>query len=192
MRASIYADVIGSRALDEPGDLVPTLGDAARVLNAAFKPSLAAPFTVDFGEEMRGALDDPVQAPLCVSVLREALAPLMVRVGVALDTTAHDAFMRATHEDRLICFEGTGEAGDLLLNAFCSFVDPLIRQRTPKHWEAVAAMRACGDSRAAAEKVGVTRKTFESRLKDAGWYAVEKADATVAAYLSALLMPAEL
>ena len=192
MRASIYADVIGSRSLEDPTDLVPTLGEAARLLNTLFKTTIAVPFTVDFGEEMRGGLEDPVQAPLCVSVLRETLAPLPVRVGVGFDTTAHDAFTRAAREDRLTCYEGTGEAGDLLLNAFAGLVDPLLRARTDDEWKAVAAMRVCGDVKAAAETLGLTPRAMSARLKGGHWQPVEQADATVAAYLSALVMPAQL
>jgi len=189
MPASIYADVIDSRALEQPETLLPTLGETARRLNQVFAPALAVPFAVDFGDELRGALDDPVQAPLCVSVMREALAPMQVRVGVAFGASAEDAFTEAKKGDRLVHFMGTGEAGDLLLNALCRMVDPLVRSRTPKQWEAVAAMRAAGDAKGAAQRLGISRQGLVARLKGAHWKAVEDADATIAAYL-AMALPA--
>jgi hypothetical protein len=192
MQASVCADVIWAPSLDDPTELVPTLGEAARLLNAAFRPALSAPFTVDYGEEMRGGLSDPVQTPLCVSLLRETLAPVLVRVGVGFDTPAHDALARARREDRLVCYEGTGDAGDLLLNAFSLFVDPLLRERTEEQWGAVAAMRACGVERAAAERLDVGEEELAATLEAAHWHEIEQADAAVAAYLSALVMPAEL
>ena len=118
MHAGIYADVIGSRQLDNPDTLLPALGEAVRQLNKLFLPSIAAPFEVAYDDALHGALTDPVQAPLCVSVMRELLAPLQVRVGVAVEGSAEDAFVAAWHEDRLVYYSGSGAAGDLLLNAY--------------------------------------------------------------------------
>lgn len=188
MQASIFADVIGSRSLPDPDTLLPALGAAALTLNREFAPVLARPFEVDFGDELRGALADPVQSPLCVAVLREELAPLGVRVGVSLgDAHPEDAFNRAKREDRLVCYEGAGEAADLLVNALCRFVDPLVRKRTAKQWEAVKAMRHCGDRAAAATLLGVTRRGLGERLRAGQWHLLEEADATIAAYFAETL-----
>ncbi len=81
MHGRIYADVIGSKQLEKPETLLPALGDAVRSLNQLFAPGIAAPFVVAYDDALHGALADAVQAPLCVSVLRELLAPLQVRVG---------------------------------------------------------------------------------------------------------------
>src|SRR5450759_4800832 len=43
-----------------------------------------------FGDgRVDGALADPAQAPLCISVLRESLAPLQLRVGVGIGAVEH-------------------------------------------------------------------------------------------------------
>ena len=47
-------------------------------LNQLFTPALAEPFAVVGSDGIEGALADAVQAPLCVSVLRELVAPLQV------------------------------------------------------------------------------------------------------------------
>jgi hypothetical protein len=98
VHAGIYADVIGSRQIDNPETLLPALGEVVRQLNKLFSPSIAAPFVVAYDDALHGALTDVAQAPLCVSVMRELLAPLQVRVGVALDGSAEDAFVAAWHE----------------------------------------------------------------------------------------------
>lgn len=184
MFASIYADVIGSHSLPDPDVLLPTLGEAAHHLNQTFAPAIAEPFVVDFGDELRGALTDPTQVPLCVSVMRETLAPLLVRVGVGIGVPAEDAFTEAKNEDRLIHYAGTGGAGDMLLNAFCRLLDPYVRRRTPKQWEAIGAVRELGGAKLAAERLGITRQSLVERLRAGEWRLVEDADSTIAAYLS--------
>jgi hypothetical protein len=189
VHASIYADVIGSRRLKDPATLLPTLGATARILNQGFAPAIAKPFAVDYGDELRGVLVDPTQAPLCVSVMRESLAPLMVRVGVGVGRAAEDAFTLAKRNDRLVHYAGVSVAGDLLLNAYCRLLDPLIRKRSVKQWEAIRAVRALGDRRKAAERLGITRQSLSERLKAGNWRVVEDADATIAAYLALMIKP---
>jgi hypothetical protein len=187
MQASIYADVIGSRRLDDPTTLLPTLGETVRRLNHLFAPSIATPFAVAYDDAILGALADPVQAPLCLSVMRELLAPLMVRVGVALDGSGEDAFTIAWHEDRLVHYSGMGEAGDLLLNALWRLLDPLLRQRTPAQWQAAAAVRRHETRGAAAAELGITERALAGRLEAGHWRTIEDVDATVAAYLAIAL-----
>ena len=147
--------MIGSRQLDNPETLLPALDEAVAALNELFAPAIAAPFLVVYDDALHGALTDAVQAPLCVSVLRELLAPLQVRVGVALDGSAEDAFVAAWHEDRLVHYSGTGVAGDLLLNAFCAMVDPLVRARYDAEWQAVRTVRRHETRAAAAGELGI-------------------------------------
>jgi len=181
------------------------LGPALERLNQLFAPTVAEPFTVTGAERIDGALADPAQAPLCISVLRESLAPLQLRVGVGIGTTepAHDAAAAgrdvyslarralelAARDDSLCRFLGTGEAGDVLLGALCRLVDPLVRARTPKQWEALAAYRELGHQRAVAELLGVTRQSVGDRLTAGHRRAVEEADAAVATYLSYFRRP---
>jgi hypothetical protein len=186
VQANIYADVIASRRFGDPDALLLALGDTARALNRGFAPALAKPFVVDFGDELRGALTDPTQAPLCVSFMRESLAPHMVRVGVGVNEPAEDAFTRAKREDRLIHYAGVDAAGDLLLNAYTRLLDPLIRKRSAKQWEAIRALREMGERKRAAAKLGITRQSLAERLKAGHWQVVEDADATIAAYLAML------
>jgi hypothetical protein len=186
VQANIYADVIASRRVDDPEALLLALGETARALNQGFAPTLIIPFAVDFGDELRGALADPTQVPLCVSFMRESLAPHMVRVGVGVDEPAEDAFTRAKREDRLIHYAGVDTGGDLLLNAYCRLLDPLIRKRSAKQWEAIRALRECGQRKHAAAKLGITRQSLAERLKAGHWKVVEDADATIAAYLALL------
>jgi len=187
MQASIYADVIGSRRLDDPAALLPALGETVRRLNHLFAPSIDTPFVVAYDDAIMGALADPVQAPLCLSVMRELLAPLMVRVGVAVDGSGEDAFTIAWHEDSLVHYSGMGEAADLLLNAFWRLLDPLLRARTPAQWEAAAAVRRHDTRVAAAKNLGISERALAGRLEAGHWRAIEDADATVAAYLAIAL-----
>jgi hypothetical protein len=186
MQASIYADVVGSKKLDDPDALVPVLGEAVRMLNHEFAPVVAEPFVVDFGDEIRGSIADPAETPLCVSVMRECLAPVMLRVGIGIGQSAEDAFTIAKHEDILIHYMGIGEAADLLLNAYCRLLDPVIRRRTAKQWEAIRAMRTRGDRTRAAQSLGIARQSLSDRLRAANFGLIEEADATVANYLAAI------
>jgi hypothetical protein len=187
LHAGIYADVIGSRQLDNPETLLPALGDAVRQLNKLFLPGLSAPFVVEYDDALHGALTDPVQAPLCVSVMRELLAPLQVRVGVAVDDSAEDAFVVAWHEDRLVHYSGTGAAGDLLLNAYCGLLDPLVRARSDAEWQAMRTVRGHKTRAAAAAELGIDEATLAGLLDGGHWQEVENADATIAAYLTMVL-----
>lgn len=176
------------------------LGEVKRVLdrvNALFEPAVAEPFSPTGDGRIDGALTDPAQAPLCVSVLRESLAPLHLRMGVGVGDVErahggdHDpyalarrALESAARDHGLTRYLGTGEAGDMLLLAVCRLVDPLIVARTPKQWEAIAAYRELGHQREVAQKLGVTRQSVGDRLAAGHRRAVEDADAAVANYLS--------
>ena len=50
-------------------------------------------------------------------------------------------------------------------------------------------MRALGDRRKAAERLGITRQSLSERLKAGNWRVVEDADATIAAYLALMIKP---
>ncbi len=97
---------------------------------------------------------------------------------------AHRALQLAVRDDGLCRYLGAGDAGDVLLGALCRLVDPLIRTRTQKQWEAIAAYRELGRQRAVAERLGVTRQSVGDRLAAGHRRAVEEADAAVATYLS--------
>ncbi len=194
--AVIYADVSGAAEADIAGRLRPAL----ERLNQIFAPAVAEPFAATGAGRVDGALADPAQAPLCISVLRESLAPLDLRVGVGIGTVEHvrdsasagrDVYavarraLQLTLRDGSLCrYLGTGEAGDVLLGALCRLVDPLIRARTQKQWEAIAAYRELGHQRDVAERLGVTRQSVGDRLTAGHRRAVEEADAAVATYLS--------
>ena len=196
--AVIYADVSGAGDAEVGGRLRPAL----ERLNQIFAPAVAEPFAVTGAGRVDGALADPAQTPLCISVLRESLAPLELRVGVGIGTVehvrdsaaderdvysvAHRALQLAVRDGSLCRYLGTGEAGDVLLGALCRLVDPLIRARTPKQWEAIAAYRELGHQREVAERLGVTRQSVGDRLTAGHRRAVEEADAAVATYLSYL------
>jgi len=194
--AVIHAAVSGAGDADVGGRLRPAL----ERLNQIFAPGVAEPFAVAGAGRVDGALADPAQAPLCISVLRESLAPLQLRVGVGIGavelapdsaadgrdvhSVARRALQLALRDDGLSRYLGTGEAGDVLLGALCRLVDPLIRTRTQKQWEAIAAYRELGHQRDVAERLGVTRQSVGDRLAAGHRRAVEEADAAVATYLS--------
>ena len=194
--AVVYAEVSGAGDADVGRRLRPAL----ERLNQLFAPAVAEPFATAAAGRVDGALADPAQAPLCISVLRESLAPLQLRVGVGIGTVehvrdsaaderdvysvAHRALQLAVRDGSLCRYLGTGEAGDVLLGALCRLVDPLIRARTPKQWEAIAAYRELGHQREVAERLGVTRQSVGDRLTAGHRRAVEEADAAVATYLS--------
>jgi hypothetical protein len=193
--AVVLAEVVDAGAADRE-----TLRGALERVNQLFKPALAEPFGLFENDRVDGALADPTQTPLCLSVLRERLAPLQLRTGVGVgaverlrhaartDRDAYAAARRALQlvirDDGLTRYLGTGEAGDVLLGAICRLVDPLILARTDKQWEAIAAYRELGHQREVAERLGVTRQSVGDRLSAGNRRAVEEADAAIAAYLS--------
>ena len=196
--AAICADVTGA---DDDG-VGHRLRPALTRLDQLFEPAIARPFAVSPGGGIGGALADPAQAPLCISVLRESVAPLQLRFGVGIGTAGRErdakrdgpdvhsiarrALELAARDDGLCRYLGTGEAGDVLLGALCRLVDPLIRARTQKQWEAIAAYRELRHQRDVADRLGVTRQSVGDRLSAGHRRAVEEADAAVATYLSYL------
>ncbi|HEY5386322.1 MAG TPA: hypothetical protein VIL79_00305 [Thermoleophilia bacterium] len=194
----MFADVLGA---DDAADRE-RLRPALERINHLFAPAIAEPFALAGQDRVDGALADPAQAPLCISVLRESIAPLQLRVGVGVGTVDHlrdttatgrDAYSAArralqlaVRDHGLTRYLGAGDAGDVLLGALCRLVDPLIRARTEKQWEAIAAYRELGHQREVAEKLGVTRQSVGDRLTAGHRRAVEEADAAIATYLSYL------
>ncbi len=196
--AVIFADVGDASAETQDG----RLRQALERLNQLFAPAVAEPFSMIAADRVDGALADPAQAPLCISVLREIMAPMTLRIGVGIGTVdrlrdsaaadrdpyslARRALQFTVRDDGLSRYLGTGEAGDVLLGALCRLVDPLIRARTSKQWEAIAAYRELGHQRDVAERLGVTRQSVGDRLAAGHRRAVEEADAAIATYLSYL------
>jgi hypothetical protein len=193
--AVVVAEVMGAGAADEE-----KVRRALERVNHLFRPAIAEPFGLAGDDRVDGALADPAQTPLCLSVLREQLAPLQLRAGIGIGVvdrlritvgTDRDAYAVARRALQLVIrdrgltrYIGTGDAGDVLLGALCRLVDPLIRARTGKQWEAIAAYRELGHQREVAERLGVTRQSVGDRLSAGNRRAVEEADAAVAAYLS--------
>lgn len=192
--AVVVADVMDAGPADRDGVRL-----ALERVNQLFRPAIAEPFGLAGDDRVDGALADPAQTPLCLSVLREQLAPLLLRAGVGIGVVDHlrdpapdrDAFSIARRALQLVIrdkgltrYLGTGDAGDVLLGALCRLVDPLIRARTDKQWEAIAAYRELGHQREVAERLGVTRQSVGDRLSAGNRRAVEEADAAIAAYLS--------
>ena len=193
--AVVFADVVGAGAAERE-----KLRGVLERVNQLFRPAIAEPFGLSGDDRVDGALADPAQTPLCLSVLREQLAPLQLRAGVGVGTVDHlrdaattdrDPYSIARRALQLVIrdkgltrYLGTGDAGDVLLGALCRLVDPLIRARTDKQWEAIAAYRELGHQREVAERLGVTRQSVGDRLSAGNRRAVEQADAAVAAYLS--------
>ena len=181
-------------------DAGPVLVKALERVNRLFAPAIGEPFAVAGDGRVDGVLGDPAQTPLCVSVLRESVAPVLLRFGVGIGTTEHlrdtpggtrdayalarDALQLTARDNGLTRYLGTGDAGDVLLGALCRLVDPLIRTRTAKQWEAIAAYRELGHQRDVADRLGVTRQSVGDRLAAGHRRAVEEADAAIATFLS--------
>jgi hypothetical protein len=193
--AVVFAEVVDAGAADRE-----KLRGALDRVNELFLPAIAEPFGLVGHDRVDGALADPAQTPLCLSVLRDQLAPLQLRAGIGIGSvdrlrdvagTGRDVYSVARRALQLVIrdggltrYLGTGDAGDVLLGALCRLVDPLIRARTDKQWEAIAAYRELGHQREVAERLGVTRQSVGDRLSAGNRRAVEEADAAVAAYLS--------
>ncbi len=192
--AAILADVV-EEAAGAGGLLKPAL----ERINHLFAPAVAEPFALAGASRVDGALADPAQAPLCISVLRELIAPTQLRVGVGVGVVedlrdaahgrdarslARNALQLAARDGGLSRYLGTGEAGDVLLGALCRLVDPLIWARTLKQWEAITAYRELGHQREVALRLGVTRQSVGDRLSAGHRRAVEEADAAIATYLT--------
>jgi hypothetical protein len=193
--AVIDADVTGIAG--HPPDLPTVRATLARV-NRSCQQALWEPFSAVAAGRFDGTLADPTQAPVCLSLLREGLAPLQVRAGVGVGgiepgraagdaRDAHALARRALQlvflEGGLTRYRGTGEAGDVLLDALCRLVDPLLRARSDKQWQAVAAYRELGHQQAVADALGVTRQSVGERLAAGRRRAVDEADAAVSTYL---------
>jgi hypothetical protein len=195
--AAVVGDIVGSKAIADRAALKQTMTTTVERLNGLFAPALVEPFAVETGDELRGVLSDPAQAPLCVAVMRETLAPIMVRVGIAVAPdgpqgaqAARDdaaaAMLLAKEEDGLARYHAGGKPGEVLLRSLCRLVDPLLRSRTAEQWTAVAAYRDTGDKRRVARRLKVSADEVEARLAAADWGPVEEADSAIAAYLSRL------
>jgi hypothetical protein len=196
--AVVFGDLPDSPTLVTGASGIPAVRTALDRVNRLFEPAVAEPFSVTPDGRIDGVLRDPAQTPLLLSVLRESLAPALLRAGVGLGPAAAmrqglDAYTNSRHALALVVrdggltrYVGAGEAGDVLLSAVCRLVDPLLRSRTPKQWEAIAAYRELGHQREVAVRLGVTRQSVGDRLAAGHRRAVEDADAAVAAYLSYL------
>ncbi len=196
--AVIFGHLLGPEA--DAAEVRRVLEGALERANRLFAPALGEPFAVTGDGRLDGVLGDPAQTPLCVSVLRESLAPRLLRVGIGVGTVEHlrdpsskdgdayslarEALQLAARDGGLTRYVGTGDAGDVLLGALCRLVDPLIRARTAKQWEAIAAYRELGHQREVAARLGVTRQSVGDRLAAGHRRAVEEADAAIATYLS--------
>ena len=194
--AVLFGDLVGSGA--ETPAAGERLAAGLERINHLFAPAIGEPFAVATGDRVDGVLNDPAQAPLCLSVLRESLAPYQLRMGIGVGTVepgrdaaerdayslARRALQLAARDNGLTRYLGTGEPGDVLLGALCRLVDPLIRARTLKQWEAIAAYRELGHQRDVAARLGVTRQSVGDRLAAGHRRAVEEADTAIAAYLS--------
>jgi len=200
--AFLLAEAVGQRRYERHGAEA-GLRDSAQLLNEVFAPALMEPFAVAATGELQGALVDPAQTPLCVSMLRESLAPWQLRVGVGIEALetgggdpgrdpallARSALEAARRQRGVIRYVGTGTAGDLLINAVCRLVDPLVMERTAQQWEAIAAYRRLGHQGTVAVDLGVTRQSVGDRLSAGHRREVEEADAAVAAYLTYVRRP---
>ena len=166
-------------------------------VNRTLHPGLREPLYAKAPDRFDGALADPAQAPLCLRLLREGFAPRHVRAGVGIgvvekgdEAGERDAYALARRALQLVIREGaltrylgTGEAGDVLLDALCRLVDPILRARSGKQWEAVAAYHDLGHQQAVAARLGVTRQSVGERLAAGRLRDVDDADAAVSAYL---------
>ena len=199
--AVVFASVAAPRGAQ--ADVAARLSEASRRVNQTFTTALAEPFGPLNGGELQGALSDPAQTPLLVSLLREWLAPTTLRVGIGIgavepgvDETGRDPFeqarlaMRLAERERGVTrYLGCGQAADILLNAICRLLDPLIVERTGKQWEAIAAYRRLGHQRAVAAELGVTRQSVGDRMAAGHRREVQEADVAVAAFLAHVRRP---
>ena len=195
--AVIYADVSGAGEADAGRRLRPAL----ERLNQLFAPAVAEPFAVDRRRSRRRRPGRPCAGAALHQ--RAAREPGPTRAAASAWASARwstcatrrppgatstpspvRALQLAVRDGGLCRYLGTGEAGDVLLGALCRLVDPLIRARTQKQWEAIAAYRELGHQRDVAERLGVTRQSVGDRLAAGHRRAVEEADAAVATYLS--------
>ena len=195
--AVIFA-AVARRGAARDADTAARLADASRRVNQIFAPALAEPFGPVNSDELQGALSDPAQAPLCLSLLREWLAPTPLRVGIGIgavevgaDDSGRDPFEQASAAMRLAERErgvtrylGCGQAADILLNAICRLLDPLIMERTDKQWGAIAAYRRLGHQRAVAAELGVTRQSVGDRMAAGHRREVQEAETAIAAFLA--------
>ena len=195
--AVLYGDVVGSRLLPDQTAFQRTMRTAVARLNEIFTQSLVEPFSVTEGDRIEGALASAVEAPLCVSVLRETLAPVAIRIGIGIGTVrptgdrggdayalSRQALAAIARDGGLTRYAGIGEAAEILLTEVCRLADPLIAARTPKQWQAIAAFRSLGSQHAVAKHLGVARQSIGDRLSAGHRREVEEADAAVATYLS--------
>lgn len=191
----IDADVTSAAGLEPHRSRVRDVLDA---VNRRMPGALWEPFSAAARDRFDGALADPAQAPLCLSMLREGLAPHTVRAGVGIGVVelggdagdgrdahalARRALQLAIRDGGLTRYLGTGEPGDVLLEALCRLVDPILKARSAKQWEAVAAYRELGHQQDVARRLGVSRQSVGERLAAGRRRDVDEADAAVSAFL---------
>ena len=194
--AVVFADVPGAGAADRD-----KLRGALERVNQLFLPAIAEPFGLAGEDRLDGALADPAQTPLCLSVLRELIAPLPLRAGRRHRHRRPPARRDGDRPRRLLaspagpcswwCATGASPATSAPATpATCSWAPSAAsstrssaRARSssgrPSPPTASSATSATWPSR-----LGVTRQSVGDRLAAGNRRAVEEADAAIAAYLS--------
>jgi hypothetical protein len=196
----ITADVIDSRRQ------AITVEEKKDALSALAYPGLLTPFTISRGDEIQAVLAGVVLPMDLVRQLRYLCRPLGLRIGIGIGRITSGlgsetswgmngpAFFRSRRaleglkKDRR-AFTGlqTGDGEfDRLAGALLLLIDTIASRWTDAQWEAIMTYEEKGVYQKAAEVLGIAYQNVEKRCRAARWWAVQKAEAALAAAVQEL------
>ncbi|NLY88011.1 MAG: hypothetical protein GX085_00050 [Firmicutes bacterium] len=191
----ITADVIASRRQ------AISVEEKKEALSAIAYPGLLTPFAISRGDEIQAVLEGAALPMDLIRQLRYLCRPLALRIGIGIGRVTSGlgnktswamngpAFFRSRRaleglkkERRAFTGLQTGdEEFDRLAGALLLLIDVIASRWTDAQWEAIMTYEEKGVYRKAAEVLGIAYQNVEKRCRTARWWAVQKAEAALAA-----------
>ena len=178
-------------------------GDRVEVALAALGPvSTRLPFSRTVGDELQGALDDPLSVVTAILVLVRSprwhvglgIGPVQQPLPDDVRAARGPAFLaartaveRAKRDPTHLCVEaaGPGDVEGQDAEAVLQLLATLLTRRSPEGWAAVDEVRSTGSRTAAAARLGISRQAVGQRLQAAGWTAEQRVVPTLVRLLAA-------
>ena len=196
----IICDIIESRSLAERGQVQKHVEAGFEAVNRRYNEHIAIPFQFTLGDEFQGVLNDASKAPHVVSQLREEIAPVRIRIGMAIGDIVTDlsgdirqvdgpAFHMAREvmedlkrEQRLTKFASQSGYDDVV-NTVYMLYDVIIDQRTERQWQVARAYNLASSGDAAARALGTTPQNVSKHIHAAHLLETNQAERFLEHYL---------
>lgn len=201
MYTVITCDIIESRSLAERGQVQKRVEAGFEAVNRRYDEHVAIRFQFTLGDEFQGVLSDASKAPHVVSQLREEIAPVRLRIGMAIGDIATDlssdirqvdgpAFHIARdvieglkRKQRLTGFASQSGYDDIV-NTVYMLYDVIIDRRTERQWQVARAYSLTGSGDAAAKVLGTTPQNISKHIRAAHLSETKQAERFLEHYLS--------